>query len=86
MWLTSTGPGGFYDFCVYYMTGTPEGSSESGSGEAGNQTCNLWFTMHSTYPLHHNVILCEDLVLFALGLFSKIVMLFEFGLGLFGET
>ena len=26
---TSTGPGGFYDLCVYYMTGTPEGSNES---------------------------------------------------------
>ena len=27
---TSTGPGGFYDLCVYYMTGTPEGSTENG--------------------------------------------------------
>ena len=29
---TSTGPrgGGGYDLCVYYMTGTPEGSTESG--------------------------------------------------------
>ena len=27
---TSTAPGGFYDLCVYYMTGTPEGSTESG--------------------------------------------------------
>ena len=27
---TSTGPGGFYDLCVYYMTGTPDGSTESG--------------------------------------------------------
>ena len=30
---TSTGPGGFkfvHDLCVYYMTGTPEGSTESG--------------------------------------------------------
>ena len=26
---TSTGPGGFM-ICVYYMTGTPEGSTESG--------------------------------------------------------
>ena len=28
---TSTGPGGFMMcVCVYYMTGTPEGSTESG--------------------------------------------------------
>ena len=25
---TSTGPGGFMTLCVYYMTGTPEGSTE----------------------------------------------------------
>ena len=24
--VTSTGLGGFYDLCVYFMTGTPEGS------------------------------------------------------------
>ena len=33
------------------MTGTPEGSTES--GEAGNRTCDPWFTRHSAYPLHH---------------------------------
>ena len=27
---TSTWPGGFINLCVYYMTGTPEGSTESG--------------------------------------------------------
>ena len=26
---TSTGPGGLMILCVYYMTGTPEGSTES---------------------------------------------------------
>ena len=31
--VTSTGPGGFYDLFVYYMTGTPEGSTESGFRE-----------------------------------------------------
>ena len=37
------------------MTGEPEGSTESGSGEAGNRTCDpFFFTPHSTYPLHHN--------------------------------
>ena len=30
MGRTSTGPGRVYDLCVYYMTGTPEGSTESG--------------------------------------------------------
>ena len=33
--VTSTGPGGL---CVFLMTGAPEGSTESGSGEARNQT------------------------------------------------
>ena len=54
--VTSTVPGGFYDLCVYYMTGAPEGSTESGSGEAGNQTCDPWFTRQSAYPLSHGVI------------------------------
>ena len=103
--------GRVYDLCVYYMTGTPEGSTESGFmekpgfepatpglqknflwlslgrnqyrreglwfvcllydestrrltesgfmwfyvfyGEAGNRTCDPWFTRHSAYPLHH---------------------------------
>ena len=51
---TSTGPVGFM-ICVFInMTGTPEGSTESGFyGEAGNRTCDLWFTRHSAYPLHH---------------------------------
>ena len=35
------------------MTGAPEGSNESISGEAGNQTCDPWFTRHSAYPLQH---------------------------------
>ena len=35
------------------MTGTPEGSTESGFMEAGNRTCDPWFTRHSAYPLHH---------------------------------
>ena len=38
---------------VYYMTGAPEGSTESGSGEAGNRTYDPWFTRHSAYQLHH---------------------------------
>ena len=28
--VTSTGPGAFMILCDYYMTGTPEGSTESG--------------------------------------------------------
>ena len=40
-----------YDLCVYYMTGTPEGSTESGFyGEAGNLTCDPWFTRHKFIP------------------------------------
>ena len=46
--------GRVYDLCVYYMTGTPEGSTESGFMEKpGNRTCDPWFTRHSAYPLHH---------------------------------
>ena len=45
--------GRVYDLYNYYMTGTPEGSTESFYGEAGNRTCDPWFTRHSTYPLHH---------------------------------
>ena len=46
--------GSVYEFCVYYMTGAPEGSTESGSGEAGNRTYDPWFTRHySAYQLHH---------------------------------
>ena len=52
--------------CVYYMTGAPEGSPKVVLcgfmfffcfvffyGEAGNRTCDPWFTRHSAYPLHH---------------------------------
>ena len=35
------------------MTGVPEGSTESGSGEAGDRTGGPWFTRNSAYPLHH---------------------------------
>ena len=38
--------------CVYFMTGAPEGSTESISGEARDRTCSPWFTRHSTYPHH----------------------------------
>ena len=40
-----------YDLCVSFMTGTPEGSTESGFyGEAGYQTCDPWFTRHRFIP------------------------------------
>ena len=39
--------------CVYYMMGEPKGSTESGSGEAGNQTCDPWITTNGDYPLHN---------------------------------
>ena len=44
--------GRVYELCVYYMTGTPEGSTESGFMEKPG-TCDPWFTRHSAYPLHH---------------------------------
>ena len=37
--------------CVYYMTGAPKDSTESGSGEAGNQTSDPWITTNGDYPL-----------------------------------
>ena len=44
--------GRVYDLCVYFMTGTPKGSTESGLiyGEAGNRTCDPWFTRHRFIP------------------------------------
>ena len=35
------------------MTGAPADSIEIGSGEAGDRTCDPWFTRHSAYPLHN---------------------------------
>ena len=29
--------------------------TSTGPGEAGNRTCDPWFTRHSAYPLHHGV-------------------------------
>ena len=42
--------------CVFLMSGEPEGSTDSGSGEAQDLTCNPWFTRRVVYPLdlHHN--------------------------------
>ena len=48
-------PTGWFKICVGFITGTPEGSTESGFyGEAGIQTCDPWFTRHSAYTLHHS--------------------------------
>ena len=38
--------------CVF-ISRTPEGSTDSGSGEAGDQNCNPWFTRHSANSLHY---------------------------------
>ena len=36
--------------CIF-MTGTPKGSTESDFyGEAGNRTCDPWFTRHRFIP------------------------------------
>ena len=44
--------GRVYDLCVYFMMGTPEGSTESVFfyEEAGNRTCDPWFTRHRFIP------------------------------------
>ena len=59
-WVETSTAGRVYDLCVYYMTGAPEGSPKVVFyvalwfyGEAGNRTCDPWFTRHSAYPLHH---------------------------------
>ena len=62
-WVETSTAGRVYDLCVYYMTGAPEGSPKVVLcgfmfffyGEAGNRTCDPWFTRHSAYPLHHGV-------------------------------
>ena len=59
-------PGWFKIVCWFYV-GNTERLTESGfmekpgiepatpglHGEAGNRTCDPWFTRHSAYPLHH---------------------------------
>ena len=56
-WVETSTAGRVYDLCVYYMTGAPGGSPKVVLwffyGEAGNRTCDPWFTRHSAYPLHH---------------------------------
>ena len=59
-WVETSTARRVYDLCVYYMTGAPEGSPKVVLcgflwfyGEAGNRTCDPWFTRHSAYPLHH---------------------------------
>ena len=47
--------------CVFlFYDGSTRRLTESGFmcflwfyGEAGNRTCDPWFTRHSAYPLHH---------------------------------
>ena len=45
--------GRVYDLCVYYMTGTPEGSTESGFMEKPGFEPATHGKWHSAYPLHH---------------------------------
>ena len=43
--------GRVYDLCVYFMTVAPKGSPKVVLyGEAGNQTCDPWFTRHRLIP------------------------------------
>ena len=48
--------------CVFFYSGAPEGSTDSGYGEAWDRTCYPWFTRHSTYTLHNGSFLlyCYD--------------------------
>ena len=40
--------------CVcFHISGAPEGSTDSGSGEAGDRTCDPWFYEHSAYPIQN---------------------------------
>ena len=66
-WVETSTAGRVYDLCVYYMTGTPKGSPKVVLcvflwfyGEAGNRTCDPWFTRHSAYPLHHGGFSLKD--------------------------
>ena len=39
-----------YGVCVFPIPGAPEGSIDSGSGEAGDQTPDIWLKKLSTTP------------------------------------
>ena len=47
----STGSGSGYK--ASQKTGQRLKVSSDRLGEAGNRTCDPWFTRHSAYPLHH---------------------------------
>ena len=50
---TSTGPGGFM-ICVFIIWRNSRRLNRKWFyGEAGNRTCDPWFTRHSAYPLQH---------------------------------
>ena len=44
--------------CCCFISGAPEGSTDSGSGETGDRTGDALFTWHSAYPLRHGGFLC----------------------------
>ena len=54
----STGSGS--GFKASQKTGQRLKVSSDRLGEAGNRTCDPWFTRHSAYPLHHGGILTLD--------------------------
>ena len=39
--------------CLFYDGNSRRLNQKWFYGEAGNRTCDPWFTRHSTYPLHH---------------------------------
>ena len=46
------GSGGFMVMCVLYDGKSRRLNRKWFYGEAGNRTCDPWFTRHSAYPLH----------------------------------
>ena len=56
----STGSGS--GFKASQKTGQRLKVSSDRLGEAGNRTCDPWFTRHSTYPLHHGGFLTKALI------------------------
>ena len=52
LWLVP----GLYGFVCVFISRTPEGSTESGSGEGGDRNCNPWFTRHVNVNLHVNCV------------------------------
>ena len=56
--VTSTGPGGFMVVCVFYDWNSQRLNRNWFYREAGNRTCDPWFTRHRFIPYTIKVIVC----------------------------